>query len=210
VTVKVVIGTGEKQMEIHVPKNRLCEVSEFFAAGCSDRWASGREGVIRLEEEDPKVFSIFLAWAFGGGVQNSEDYIIVDEKETDSEKHSSRNHHYQLVQCYILGEKLIAFEFKNAIIDLIIKSQRSIVRKFNTTPCSSPKGICMIYANTPAKSPLRRVLIHTLIAGEFKIRKKCLSSDTSATFQCYEEFFLDITACMSSQSHGVIYKMPWD
>ena len=74
------------KVELDVPKDRLCEVSEFFAAACSDRWASGRHAVIKLEEEDPKIFSIFLAWAFDGDTENSEDYIILEYADAESKK----------------------------------------------------------------------------------------------------------------------------
>ena len=36
-TVKIVVGKGEKKIEItNIPRDRLSDVSEFFAAGYSD------------------------------------------------------------------------------------------------------------------------------------------------------------------------------
>jgi hypothetical protein len=83
-TIKIVVRKGDKKKEIkNVPKQRLCEVSEFFNRACSDRWKCGHKGVIELEQADPKIFSIFLAWAFDGKIENSEDYIIVKDKDED-------------------------------------------------------------------------------------------------------------------------------
>lgn len=57
--VELIIGQGKNQVLVNVPNARLCEVSEFLAACCSERWPSGREGVIQLEDEDPKIVSLF-------------------------------------------------------------------------------------------------------------------------------------------------------
>jgi len=76
-TIKLVIGKEKDKIEINVPKTPLCDVSGYFKAACSVRWLSGREGVINLEDEDPKIFNIFLAWLFNGSLESSEDYIDV-------------------------------------------------------------------------------------------------------------------------------------
>ena len=69
-TVKIVVGKGEKKIEIiNIPRDRLSDVSEFFAAGYSDRWTSGLDGVIEFEEVDLKIF------------KNLEDYVIVEDKD---------------------------------------------------------------------------------------------------------------------------------
>lgn len=78
---------GEKKVEVKVTRVRLFEVSEFFVAGCSSRWASGREGAISFKR-DPKVFSLFLAWEFDGAIENSEDYIVVEGADIESQKES--------------------------------------------------------------------------------------------------------------------------
>jgi hypothetical protein len=144
-TVKIVVGKGDKKKEItNVPKQRLCEVSEFFGGACSDRWKSGHEGVIELEQADPKIFSIFLAWAFDRNIENSEDYIIVKDKDEDVERweDSSVKRHFQLVDCYMLGQELLAPDFKNAVMDLIIKSYKFHHEQFHCIPGALWEDIC--------------------------------------------------------------------
>lgn len=155
------VGKGEEKKEIIcVPKGRLCVVSEFFAKACSDRWKSGRDGIVELENEHSKLFSLFLAWAFDGNIENSEDYIVVKDKDEDKEswQDSSEKRHSQLIDCYLLGQMLLAPDFQNAVIDLIIK-------KFNCIVGASHQQICKIYGNTTKGSPLRSSLLHTLIAN---------------------------------------------
>jgi hypothetical protein len=96
-TVKIVVGKGEEKIQItNILRDRLSDVSGFFDAGFSDRWKSGLDGVIELEEVDPKIFRIFLAWAFDESIENSEDYIIVKDKDEDvvSWEDSSEARHF--------------------------------------------------------------------------------------------------------------------
>jgi hypothetical protein len=193
-TVKVVIGKGAKLVEIDVPKYRLCEVSEFFAAACSHRWASGREGVINLDEEDPKVFSLFLAWAFDGSIDASEDCIIVDGIDAKNRERSALKRHRQLIDCFLLGQKLLAHDFKNAAMDLIVKSYELCHQEFNTIPALSP-GVAYIYANTSPCSPLRRSLVDTVLAKSaadfFTIG---VSRDGHEPSKYYEEYLIEVLA----------------
>jgi hypothetical protein len=185
-TVKVVIGDGENRVELDVPKNRLCEVSEFFAAACSDRWASGRDAIIKLEEEDPKIFGIFLAWAFDGDIKNSEDYITLEYIDAESKKECLTKIQVQLTDCFLLGQQLLSFDFKNDVIDLIIANYRLGLR------LSSDPVLLKIYTNTAPGSPLRRLLVDTAVskAGHFRPRSK--PTDSYETLKCFEEYWLEI------------------
>jgi hypothetical protein len=51
--------SGKEKEEINVPKRRLCEVSEFSTAGCSDPWKSRHESVIELEGVDLRYSAYF-------------------------------------------------------------------------------------------------------------------------------------------------------
>ncbi|KAG4431361.1 hypothetical protein IFR05_013158 [Cadophora sp. M221] len=113
---RVVIG--EAKTEIFVQKSMVCEQSEFFKSACNPHWETGKTNTIALEEEDPIIFSIFLNWIYTGDIQNNEDYISIDEKPTPSAA-TLKSHWMQLVQCFTLGEMLMATNFKNAIIDLL-------------------------------------------------------------------------------------------
>lgn len=83
-TIQIVVGNGQEsgqEKEIkNVPKRRLCDVSEFFATACSDRWKSGLDRGVKLEDEDPKLFSIFLAWAFDGNTTSSSKIMVEMKK----------------------------------------------------------------------------------------------------------------------------------
>src|SRR2546430_10608801 len=88
----VVVGPEEKKSLVY--RDMICDQSEFFASRCSGRWdhlngsaekdtaaattgtANGESGVantepittpiIRLPEEDPLIFALFLEWMYSG------------------------------------------------------------------------------------------------------------------------------------------------
>ena len=63
-SVKVVVGSPPNQAEFNIPKWAICEASEFFEAACSDRWSCGQQGVVKLEEDDPEVFTMFIVSSY--------------------------------------------------------------------------------------------------------------------------------------------------
>jgi hypothetical protein len=212
-TVKIVVGKGDKKKEItNVSKQRLCEVSEFFSRACSDRWKSGREGVIELEQADPKIFSIFLAWAFDRNIENSEDYIIVKDKDEDikSWEDSSTDRHCQLVDCYILGQELLAADFKNAVMDLIIKNHKFHTKQFCSISATSWQDICDDYGNTPSGSPLRRSLLDTVIAiGKSGFHDNDFLDPHYQPSKVYEEYLIELFNRARPSVNGR-HRAPWE
>jgi hypothetical protein len=182
-TVKLVIGNGENKVELVVPKDRLCQVSEFFAAACSDRWASGRDGVIKFEEEDPKIFGLFLAWVFDGSIENSEDYIPLEYTDNESKKECLKNIQSQLVKCFLLGQQLLSPDFKNAAIDLINANCKLGLQ----ISCA----VLRIYANTATGSPLRRLVVDTTIAKASSFRPRLAPTESYETHKYFEEYWLE-------------------
>lgn len=154
---KLIISKGTEQVEIDVPQKRPCEISELFAGACNNHRASGLEGIINLEDEDPKIFSLFLGWAFHGNIEHSDDYIVTSEGiDVETKSRSFFEQHNQLIESYILGKKLPAPGFRNAVIDLLIRGFEMDNRRFRTISCSRPCDIVKIYKNTLPGSPLSR------------------------------------------------------
>jgi hypothetical protein len=213
-TLKIVVEKGDKKKEINnVPKRHLCEVSQFFAKASSDQWKSGVESVIELEHVDPKIFGIFLAWAFDRSIENSEDYIIVKDKDdVESWEYLSENRHFQLVDCYILGQKLLAYDFKNAIMDLSLKSYQFHSKKFHCIPGTSWEEICKDYRNTPKGSPLRRSLLDTVLAtAELGFYDGDLLDENYQPSEAYEEYLIDLFNRARDQvpEYSRKFKTPW-
>jgi hypothetical protein len=64
-----------------------------------------------------------------------------------------------------LGQMLLTSDFKNAVVDLIIKSYRFNLQKCDCLVGASRQQICKIYGNTTKGSQLRSSLLYTLIAN---------------------------------------------
>ena len=115
--------------------------SEFVRLALRGEWKEAQERTIKLPEDDPAIFSVYQQWLYGGLIRtccgNSFSRCADDEYET-------------LVKAYILGEKFMDNDFKDAAIDAIVDKLSSI-RRFDT------RLTTLVFNNTPSESPLRRL-----------------------------------------------------
>lgn len=114
---------------------------------------------IRLKYVGASVFTIFLAWTTTGGLEEAEHFIVgaIESKEKTCSKV------LQLLECYILSEKLRAEEFKNQVIDYILPNEKSLLYDFRASSLVA-QVVDRIYGNTPADSPLRRFIVDVTVS----------------------------------------------
>jgi hypothetical protein len=175
--------------------------------------------VVSLEDVDAAAVKILLAWAFTGSVESSGDYIAYDvekdyePEEEDAEHELFSKHVNQLIDCYILGERLLVVDFKNAIIDLFIQAVRRLYDYAMSYRGTIVHFVRKVYLNTPEESPLRRVLVGTICAENIEIKKLYSPLDDFATGKCYEDFLLEVInvavpTCTGKMAHDIIEE-PW-
>lgn len=104
-------------------------------------WKEAQERTIPLPEDDPEVFSVYQQWLYGGRIHtcssNKALFKPNDEYKT-------------LVKAYILGEKIVDQDFKDSIADASVEKLRPL-RRFDASLTD------LVFDNTPAGSPLRRL-----------------------------------------------------
>jgi len=121
---------------------------------------------VTLEDENPTIFSIFLAYIVSGDVQNATEYIQsggnTDGATSDEELMDMADKHFeQLHKCYVLGDKLQAEGFRNTIMDLIISAATRNQADSRLTYLSgtASEDINYVFSNTPVNSPLCRMIL---------------------------------------------------
>lgn len=77
---------------------------------------------VTLEEEDPTLFAIFLTWILAGTFKQSTELIKIDH---DNAIATLTQQYTQLHSLYILGDRLLAEPFRNAVMD----AQRQELRR---------------------------------------------------------------------------------
>jgi hypothetical protein len=81
-------------------------------------WKEAQERTIKLPEDDPEVFSVYQEWLYDGLIHTGSQTLF---PATDDEYEA-------LVKAYILGEKLMDQDFKDATIDATLDKFRNMSR----------------------------------------------------------------------------------
>ncbi|KAL8848256.1 MAG: hypothetical protein Q9221_006729 [Calogaya cf. arnoldii] len=145
--VTVLVGPAETPFCIHW--GLLTSKSSFFNAALTASWQESSEGKVRLAEEDPELFSIYVLWFY------NQDWT----SDHDGKALSGYAH----CRLYILADKYGSEALQNQIIDILC--ERAAQPSFRMRLASFK----VVYDNTLPGTPLRRLLADFL-AWKLKLR----------------------------------------
>jgi hypothetical protein len=134
----------------------ICRSSGFFKAACNKHWESGKINTVTLEEHEPSVFSIFLTWLELDDIEKAP--VLKEIPTLYKEKHSDLVYVHHLLKCYVLGDFLLAEEFQNSVMDLLIAKCQISFKSFKVCTGLDPRSVSYVTFNIPADSLLRRML----------------------------------------------------
>jgi hypothetical protein len=116
-------------MVFNVHKVLLCAESEYFAKCFQGNFAEATTGETTLPETDPKTFTNFIKWLYTGDMASSASAADVMG---------------EMVDAYILGDRLVCPNFQNRAIDLFQAVARvtacdrsTIIRAVTNAPTES-------------------------------------------------------------------------
>lgn len=92
------------------------------------------------------------------------------------------------------GTKFMAVDFRNAMINLIIKAYLPYSQELNCLAFTRRCDVLNIYRNTLPQSPLRKVLVDTVLAKSDSVNIISKSSDNYDSSKYYEEFLVEVLA----------------
>lgn len=149
--ITVAVGQDELKVSFKVHEHAICDRSEFFRNSMKPEWSSMRADprVIELPEDDPDAFSLYRTWVYSGKL------AILPDKDCDLNSTTERYH--TLAYAYVLGERLLDTDFKNAIADAYVLYARGIPPSRRYYP--SNEEIRIIYEGTREESPIRQLLV---------------------------------------------------
>lgn len=170
----------------------------------------GNTNTITVVEADPSVFLIFLVWMQTCEINERAGLEgIKDDHDPDNQYPPLQlfRKWWRLVDCFILGEVILAPSFRNAAIDSLILTAREIHSRYNMTPFHKMETLGIIFEATWANSPLRRLVVDIatkyqpldLYAQKLDVSKpdiaefcKELAIASSIIFQASDGLVLDI------------------
>ncbi|KAH7094574.1 hypothetical protein FB567DRAFT_600176 [Paraphoma chrysanthemicola] len=158
--VVVEIGTGPVRHHVH--KALLQYHSEYFRGVFNGPWKEAKEGVVRLSDIEPSVFSLFVHWLYSQQLPP----ILKDWEYVLDMEFSSLFHYYSIryavcIKAYIFGDRFIAPGFRRAAHNMFATDfQRNNMWYYSRVP-----SITLAFANIPSN----RVILQ-LIADNYRLR----------------------------------------
>ncbi|KAK4555568.1 hypothetical protein LTR86_007321 [Recurvomyces mirabilis] len=155
----VIVGKGEAQRTFYVSKDALLRNSGYFRATCKGEWLGGNDGhSIPLPDDDPYAFEPFARFADHGYVFSIASTATIERlAETDQPKIVAFGHELSfLASCWILGDKLLATNFKDANLDALV----GLIHTTRRFPTSMHKRV---YKSTAGPNGFRRLLVDIAI-----------------------------------------------
>ncbi|KAK3621710.1 hypothetical protein LTR56_022474 [Elasticomyces elasticus] len=128
-------GTASQRFAMH--EGLVSSASEFVRLALRGEWREADQRVIPLPEDEPVVFNEYQTWLY-------------------SRRISPFSTLEKLVKCYILADKLMDVEFRDAVMDYVLVHIRS-------TTSFAPSLANLVYGSTPEGSPLRRLMCEVFV-----------------------------------------------
>jgi hypothetical protein len=149
--VKVDVGTAPKLQIFDVHIAVVTARSDFFKNALSREWKEAAEKVVKLPDDDPEVFAIYVHHLYTGelAVKPEEQYYAADNYVKT---------YQDFAHLYVFAEKVQGIETKNAVIRAMLDAGRIVLPK-RTSICPGSSIISVIYKGTPAECPARRLLV---------------------------------------------------
>lgn len=135
----MLVGPAEKSYSLH--KGLLCKYSDYFRAALTGSFAEAATQTVRLDEEDPAIFDLFVTWLY--------TQRIIPEDMTSKDVDWKI-----LAEQYVFADRRSSPSFKNAIIDALATKaldKEQFLPQYGT--------IKWIWDNTADKASLRRFMV---------------------------------------------------
>ena len=151
---QVVVGGGETSKSMfYVHETLLRTRSPFFEAALSKSWREGKDGRVKLPDDDADLVKVYLQFLYSGRISIPPMCTAAGLKCDDHE-----SVYFALAGLYALGEKLMDIKLKNQVIEEIFVNAWS---KHSSSEQRRPSAsvVDKIYGSTAAGSPARRLMV---------------------------------------------------
>ncbi|KAH7085250.1 hypothetical protein BKA63DRAFT_13643 [Paraphoma chrysanthemicola] len=146
----VVVGKEPNEKRFLVHEGFVCARSAFFQRAMNGPWAERDERIIKLPEDDPEVFAIYVNFVY-------TNTVATGPLERPIHRATARTEYMLLSKLYVLCEKLCDIAAKNAVLQAI-RAVSSEVTDSGEMYIANLSAVQIIYAGTPKGSLGRRLM----------------------------------------------------
>ncbi|KAK0119335.1 hypothetical protein ONS95_008177 [Cadophora gregata] len=181
----VTIHVGKKRKEFVIHKKLICDKVDYFQKAFQGNFLESN-GAMYLADETPGAFALFIDWLYKSNIV----------------KHYTRTHFINLVNLYILSEKICLNDLGNRAMDRI----REIMYD-NEYLTPTPALVCYIYDKTPQGSPIRDWSVRSLAYDMWVVTRRILPDkedlqELSKYLRHNGEVFVDFFAYLGNLSES--------
>jgi hypothetical protein len=169
------VEVGTPAITYYVDENRLVTNSRFFRAALEGTWTEAETRTVKLPHDDPEAFNAYLDWIHRRQVTL---FYGIDEKPSDCLPDE------RILDAYVLGDKLIDIDFKDAVCDLMAINLSTLLYGWRTYSVPAPEFRCALYDRTQTLSKLRQLLVRGLMELDFPGEAIERGDDPDFLFDC--------------------------
>lgn len=147
--VKILVGQDETPFSIH--KDLLCHYSSYFRAALNGGFEEAAKNEIKLLDEDPQIFNVFLEWLYTGNLYEPRTTIDPNGK-ADEERTDVALTCILILKLWVFGDKRGAPKLQNDAVDALYR----YVKQAWIFPSHD---INYVYDNTVAGARLRAFVV---------------------------------------------------
>ena len=164
-------------------------MAPFLKAALEGGFKEAEDAVIDMPNERPSVVRRFRLWAYTGQVLQAAESI----------EHTSWGN---LIGLYVFADKYDLPDLQNAVIDTIVAKE--LITKKIPVDCFP-----VIYNETDAASPLRRLLIDT-VAQKANLADDFTPEKSDENLEIFPPIFLlDLASALYKLKRGITTKHDW-
>ena len=181
------VGAEEEVFYVH--KTMLERHSDFFVKALQKEWVEGSDKCVKLPEDDPALFKLFVAFVYTGK--------IYFQHQPESQPEDTCEEWHICARAWVLGDKYQATSFKDAIVDALLEK----IEAEDKVPIGMHR---VIYANTATASPMRKILVDIAVYEWHDGRVEDLTRS-----EAWNDFFTDLAVKLHSLRHAALGTAPY-
>ena len=167
------VGEVREPFFVHEPLIRAS--SAFFDKAMAKEWIESKQHTIVLPEDSPKIFALYVHWIYTGKMPVGRD----------EPGQKSTLEYMELVDSYVLGDKILDTNFQNSVMDAIIEKS-CIEANDGYLWYPNASVIKHAYEKTTSSASIRKLLVDMYVKGGIS---EWLNSTT-----CPKEFLFSVAS----------------
>jgi hypothetical protein len=152
------VGKEPNHVDFGTHESFLTSRSDFFRRAMNGNWTEADTRVVKLPEDDPNVFGLYLDYVYTGQLTTMEktpaELAALEPIDFD---HQIYQEYEEVFRLFVLAKKLQDVATKNAALAAAIAISQSQSREGSCT-APSKRSVHIVYVGTPAGSLARRLV----------------------------------------------------